>query len=138
MKWRAINHYGVRIDRTYDCPELGDYRRQHSGLTGKRGLWEVHYDPYDLSQVFIRTPDGWITAPLTHRTMVAAPFATFAWRHARHMVAESGRDVTETEIARALDALLTRAEHEPDKAGARVAARTRTALAAHRPELLAQ
>jgi len=136
VKWRAINDYGIRIDyRTYDCRELGDYRREHSGLAGKRGLWEVHYDPYDLSQVFVRTPDGWITVPWTHRLMVTAPFADFTWRHARRLAAESGRDVTETEIARTLDALLTRAEHGPDKAGARITARTRTAAATHRPEL---
>ncbi|WP_214367033.1 Mu transposase C-terminal domain-containing protein [Pseudonocardia sp. H11422] len=136
VKWRAINDYGIRIDhRTYNCPQLGPFRRQHSGLAGKRGLWEVHYDPYDLSQVFVRTPEGWVTAPWTHQAMVAAPFADFTWRHARRLAAESGREVTETEIARALDALLSRAEHGPDKAGRRVAARTRTAAAAHRPSL---
>ncbi|ONI90876.1 integrase [Saccharothrix sp. ALI-22-I] len=136
VKWRAINDYGIRIDyRTYNSPELGAYRRQHSGLTGKRGLWEVHYDPYDLSQVFIRTPGGWITAPWTHRSMITAPFADFTWRHARRLTAESGRDVTETEIARALDALLTRAEHGPDRTGARIIARTRAAGTSHRPTL---
>jgi transposase InsO family protein len=137
VKWRAINAYGIRIDyRTYDCPELGDYRRQHSGLGGKRGLWKVHYDPYDLSRVFVRTPDGWVTAPWTHQAMVTAPFADFTWRHAREL-ARRGRgesEVSETDIARALDELLTRAEHGPDRAGARVVARTRTAAAAHRPE----
>jgi putative transposase len=46
VKWRVINAYGIKIEhRTYDCPELGDYRREHSGLAGKRGLWEVHYAP---------------------------------------------------------------------------------------------
>lgn len=135
VKWRTINAYGVRIEhRTYDAPELGPFRRQHSGLGGKRGLWEVHYDPYDLSRVFVRTHDGWVTAPWTHLPMVSAPFADFTWRHARRLVAESGRDITETEIARALDALLTRAEHGPDRTGARVVARTRTAAAAHRPQ----
>jgi putative transposase len=139
VKWRAINDYGIQIDyRTYDCPELGDYRRQHSGLAGKRGLWEVHYDPYDLSQVFLRMPNGWITVPWTHRAMVTAPFADFTWRHARRLAEQTTRhthnQATETEIARALDALLTRAEHGPDKAGARIAARTRTAAAAHRPK----
>jgi putative transposase len=53
--------------------------------------------------------------------MVAAPFADFTWRHARRVVAESDREVTETEIARTLDALLTRAEHGPDTAGRKVA-----------------
>lgn len=138
VKWRAINAYGVRVDhRTYDSPDLGPWRRQHSGLAGKRGLWEVHYDPYDLSQVFIRTPEGWVTAPWTHRAMVAAPFADFTWRHARRLAEqagrETGREVTETAIARALDALLTRAEHGPDRLGARVAARTRTAAPTPRP-----
>ena len=135
VTWRQINDYGIRIDnRIYDCPELGHYRRQPSGLTEKRGLWEVHYDPYDLSQVFVRNhhDGGWITAPWTHLPMVSAPFADFTWRHARRLVAESGREVTETEIARALDALLTRAEHGPDTAGRKIAARTRAATTAHR------
>ncbi|WP_211346719.1 Mu transposase C-terminal domain-containing protein [Actinokineospora cianjurensis] len=138
VKWRAINDYGIRIDhRTYDAPELGAFRRQHSGLTGKRGLWEVHYDPYDLSQVHVRTSQGWVHVPWTHRAIVTAPFADFTWRHARSLAhqasGDTGHEVTEAEIARALDALLTRAEHGPDKTGARVAARTRTATATHRP-----
>ena len=48
----------------------------------RRGLWEVHYDPYDATHVFVRTPDGWVTAPTTYLPMVAAPFAEFTWRHA--------------------------------------------------------
>lgn len=134
VKWRAINDYGIRIEhRTYDSPDLGSFRRQHSGLNGKRGLWEVHYDPYDLASVFLRTPEGWITVPWTHRAMVSAPFADFTWRHARRLAAESGSDAAEAEVARILHALLTRAEHGPDKIGRRVAARTRTAATAHRP-----
>src|SRR6185437_1315746 len=44
----------IRIGyRTYDCPELGPWRLQHSGITARRGLWEVHYDPYDATQVFV-------------------------------------------------------------------------------------
>ncbi|MBO0881789.1 MAG: transposase [Mycobacterium sp.] len=136
VAWRQINDYGIRIDnRIYDCPDLGRYRRQPSGLAEKRGLWEVHYDPYDLSHVFVRNhhDGGWITAPWTHLPMVGAPFADFTWRHARRLVAESGREVTETEIARALDALLTRAEHGPDTVGRKVAARTRVGVSSHRP-----
>jgi putative transposase len=140
VAWRAINAYGVRIDhRTYDAPELGPFRRQHSGLTGKRGLWEVHYDPYNLAEVYIRTSEGWVTAPWTHRAMVSAPFADFTWRHARLLAQRAaqagGPEPNETAIARALEALLTRAEHGPDKAGERIATRTRTALGSHRPEL---
>jgi hypothetical protein len=136
VAWRQINDYGIRIDyRTYDAPQLGRWRRQHSGVAAKRGLWEVHHDPYDLSRVFVRTPDGWVTAEWTHLPMVSAPFADFTWRHARRLAAQTGRDDTnETEVARVLDELLTRAQAGPpvDKASARIAARTRVAAAAHR------
>ncbi len=135
VEWRQINAYGIRIDyRTYDCPELGPWRLQHSGVTAKRGLWEVHYDPYDATRVFVRTTDGWITVSWTHLPMVSAPFAEFTWRHARRLAAEAGRDdANETEVAQVLDNLLTRAQAGPvDKVSDRVAARTRVAAAAHR------
>ena|ERR1022692_1464089 len=84
--------------------------RAHSGVNAQRGLWEVHYDPYDLTQVFVRTTDGWITAPWTHLPMVSAPFAEFTWRHARTLTAEKGLDDSnETAVARVLDDLRTRA-----------------------------
>jgi hypothetical protein len=136
VQWRRINAYGIRIGyRTYDCAELGPWRLQHSGVTARRGLWEVHCDPYDATHVFVRTPDGWVSVPWTHLPMVAAPFAEFTWRHARHLAAEQGRDDTnETEIARVLDDLLTRAQAGPvSKLSDRIAARTRVAAAAHRP-----
>lgn len=91
MEWRQINAYGIRIGyRTYDCPELGPWRLQHLGVTARRGLWEVHYDPYDVTKVFVRTPDGWTTVPWTHLPVVSAPFAEFTWRHARKLTAERG------------------------------------------------
>lgn len=136
VEWRQINAYGIRIDyRTYDCVELGPFRLQHSGVTAKRGLWEVHHDPYDVTKVFVRTPDGWVTAPWTHLPMVSAPFAEFTWRHARTLTARRGGDDTnETEVARVLDDLLTRAEAGPvDKRTDRVTARGRVAAASHRP-----
>jgi putative transposase len=136
VEWRQINAYGITINyRTYDCPELGPFRLQHSGVTAKRGLWEVHHDPYDASRVFVRTPDGWVTAPWTHLPMIAAPFAEFTWRHARKLAAEKGLDDgNETAVARVLDELLTRAQAGPvDKRTDRVAARTRVAAASHRP-----
>jgi putative transposase len=135
-QWRQINAYGIRIDyRTYDCAALGPYRLQHSGITARRGLWEVHHDPYDASHVFVRTPDGWVTVPWTHLPMISAPFAEFTWRHARRLASEKGKDDTnETEVARVLDDLLTRAQAGPaGKRTDRIAARTRVAAAAHRP-----
>lgn len=136
VAWRQINAYGIKIDyRTYDCAELGPLRQQHSGVTARRGLWEVHYDPYDLSRVFVRTRDGWVTVPWTHLPMVSAPFAEFTWRHARRLTAQrGGDDSNETDVARVLDDLLTRAQAGPvDRRSDRVAARTRVAATGHRP-----
>src|SRR5262249_58478817 len=66
---------------------------------------------------------------------VPAQCAEFAWRHARRLAAQNGRDDTsETEIARVPEGLLARAQAGPaDKATSRVTARTRAAAAAHRP-----
>ncbi|MGN2636520.1 Mu transposase C-terminal domain-containing protein [Nocardia takedensis] len=139
VTWRAINDYGIRVDyRTYDAKALEPHRRQPSGIAAKKNLWEVHYDPYDLSQVFVRTPGGWVTAEWTHKPMVSAPFADFTWREARRLVARRGADDTdETAIARALDDLLTRGENGParpdERATRRAAARGRVAAATHRP-----
>src|SRR5260370_5228609 len=56
--WRAINAYGVKINyRTYDDDALGPLRLQRSGVTDRKDLWEIHYDPYDVSRVWVR--DHW-------------------------------------------------------------------------------
>jgi len=132
--WRSVNDYGVRVDhRTYNCAELGPLRRQPSGVDTKGGLWEVHYDPYDLSQVWVRNArtGEWITVPWTHRHLVSAPFADFTWRRARELLAMRGRDDTDqAAVAAAVDQLMTRAENGPDR---RIAARTRAALEPARP-----
>ncbi|MGP4105145.1 Mu transposase C-terminal domain-containing protein [Nonomuraea sp. KM90] len=140
VEWRAINDYGIKIDyRTYDCPELGEYRRQSSGIATRDGLWEVHYDPYDPSQVWVRDHrgDGWITVPWTRRHLVSGPFADFTWRHARAILAARGADDTdENAVALVVDDLLTRAEKGPDR---RIAARTKASTGMplrpdHQPE----
>ena len=67
--WRAVNAYGVKIrHRTYDCKALNPCRRQHSGVNARKGLWEVHYDPYDVTRVWVRNhhDGGWIQVPWTH------------------------------------------------------------------------
>ena len=75
--------------RTYDAEELNPYRKQPSGIAAKRHLWEVHYDPYDVSRIFLRGPDGWITVFWKHLERVPLPFGELAWDHARrHLVAE--------------------------------------------------
>ncbi|WP_405612330.1 Mu transposase C-terminal domain-containing protein [Streptomyces sp. NBC_01508] len=100
VTWRAINGSGIRINyRTYDSAELGPLGRPHSGHAAKRGLWEVHYDPYDLSQVFVRTQRGWVTVPRVHLPLVKAPFADFTWQHARRLAAEVGLDDTNENVS---------------------------------------
>jgi hypothetical protein len=145
--WRAINSYGVKIKhRRYDCKALNPYRRQHSGVQAKKGLWEVHHDPYDVTRVWIRNhhSEGWIQAPWTHLRSAPVPFGEQAWDHARSVLARRGTDpITEQEIAQAVTALLDKAEHgpgdqkRPSARDQRVAARTRaatTATAATRSE----
>ncbi|MEU8525424.1 Mu transposase C-terminal domain-containing protein [Streptomyces sp. NPDC048629] len=131
--WRAVNDYGIKVNyRTYDSPELNRLRRQPSGVTGKQDLWEVHYDPYDVSRVWVRRSDSrrWIEAPWTHLPMVRAPFADFTWRHARQLLADQGRDDTsETAIAQVLAKLLRRSG-KPPAGSEQVMARTRAFLEA--------
>jgi putative transposase len=67
--WRVINSYGVKIGlRTYDSGELNPYRRQYSGIEARGGRWEVRYDPYDISRVWIRNHHhgGWLIATWKH------------------------------------------------------------------------
>jgi transposase InsO family protein len=130
VEWRRVNHDGIHLDhRTYDDPALGPLRRQDSGITTKGGRWAVHYDPYDLSHVWVRNhwTGGWITTPWTQLRLAPQPFAEFTWRAARDLVAERGGDDTnETDVARALDALLTRAGQGPPRQR-RAIARTHSA-----------
>jgi hypothetical protein len=137
--WRAVNAYGVKIGhRTYDCKALTSYRRQHSGVNVRKGLWEVHYDPYDVTRVWVRNhhDGGWIQAPWTHLSTGPAPFGEQAWDHARQMLARRGHDrVTEAEIARTAEELLDKAEHGPGRGNAarqdqKVAGRDRAVSAA--------
>ncbi|WP_406237345.1 Mu transposase C-terminal domain-containing protein [Nocardia sp. NBC_01009] len=141
VRWRAINAYGVKIDhRSYDCAELTPYRRQHSGVDTRKGLWEVHYDPYDVTRIWVRNhrDGGWIQAPWTHLRSEPTPFGEQAWDHARQMLARRGQDpATESEIATAAAALLDKAEHgtgreKPTKKDRRVAGRARAVTAADR------
>jgi hypothetical protein len=132
--WRAVNAYGVKIGRrVYDGKELNPLRMQHSGVTARKGLWEVHRDPYDVSRIWVRNhwDGGWITVFWTQLHRVAAPFGELAWDHARKAMPAA----TEAELAEAVEDLLARAGRGPGGAPAapaakrarRVAARTRAA-----------
>ncbi|OJF15420.1 Mu transposase C-terminal domain-containing protein [Couchioplanes caeruleus] len=139
--WRTIGDHGIQIGhRHYDSPQLNPCRHTTSGVAGKNRRWEIHYDPYNLSQVFVRDmrTKRWITATWTHLPMVAAPFADFTWRAARQIVAGQGGDTSQqSEVAHALHDLLTRAAgpSAPDAHARRVRARTAAAPPAPRPDL---
>ncbi len=131
--WRAVNAYGIKISRRiYDGKELNSLRMQHSGVTARKGLWEIHYDPYDISRIWVRDHwnGGWITVFWTQLHRVAAPFGELAWDHARKLMPAA----TEAELADAVEDLLTRAGQGPGdldvpaaaaKRDRRVAGRTR-------------
>jgi len=132
--WKAVNSYGVkRKYRTYDAKELNPLRRQPSGVAARKNLWEVHYDPYDVSRVWLRNhwdPDaGWITLFWKHLRRDGVPFGALAWDHVRAQLPTA----TEEEIAAAVQNLLRRANHgppgdagpRPSKRDRRVSARTR-------------
>ena len=110
--WRAVNAYGIKISRrVYDGKELNPLRMQHSGVTARKGLHEVHHDPYDISRIWVRDHwnGGWITVFWTQLHRVAAPFGELAWDHARKLMPGA----TEAELADAVEDLLTRAGQGP-------------------------
>lgn len=134
--WRVVNDYGIRIkNRTYDSDDLGPMRRQHSGVTAKRGLWEIHRDPYDVSRIWVRNHRGgdeWVQATWKHLHRAPVPFGDLAWDHVSHQLPKA----TELEIADAVAVLLTRSHAGPEpgersakptRRDRRVAARTKAA-----------
>lgn len=134
VQWRRVTVEGITLNHlTYDCPQLAGLRGQRSAVAARSGRWEVHYDPYDLAQVWVRNLDGgWITVPWVHAGRLQAPFADFTARHARRIIAARGGDDTDQNaIAAALESLLTRAENGPPPTSAdqRAVARTRAAAA---------
>jgi hypothetical protein len=145
--WRTINAYGVKLNyRTYDAEALDPLRHQDSGVTEHNGRWEIHYDPYSVSTVWVRDHHrgGWIPLQWKQLHRVAAPFGELAWDHTRRGLPEA----TEEELADTVSALLTRANRGPEqpakgndgekltKRDRRVAARTKATAESgwpHRP-----
>jgi transposase InsO family protein len=136
--WKAINAYGVKLKhRTYDAVELNPLRRQPSGVAARKNLWEVHYDPYDISRVWLRNHwhgGGWITLFWKHLRRGGLPFGELAWDHVRARMPNA----TEEQVAAAVQDLLRRAHagpqprgDRPSKRDVRVAARTRATAGTH-------
>ena len=138
-RWQAVNAYGIKVNRrTYDGQGLNPFRQQPSGVKEHKNRWEIHYDPYDVSRIWVRDHwnGGWITVFWTQLHRVAAPFGELAWDHVRSR--QPG--ATEEELADAVDGLLRRVSQGPGDASRetgtpkqtarrdrRVAARTKAA-----------
>ncbi|HEU5390928.1 MAG TPA: Mu transposase C-terminal domain-containing protein [Streptosporangiaceae bacterium] len=139
-EWRRVNAYGIRLARrSYDSEELNPLRLQPSGISEHDDRWEIRHDPYDISKIHVRGPDGWITVFWKHLDRAPLPFGELAWDHAARSL---GREATEEQIADAVTALLRRADAGPEEKGKpkmskrdrRVAARTKATAPAAGPQ----
>ncbi|MCZ7459477.1 Mu transposase C-terminal domain-containing protein [Streptomyces sp. WMMC940] len=117
-EWRVVGRSGVRINnRTYDAPALGPFRGQSSGAGPGGKLWEVHYDPYDISRVWVRDHHGtgWITAIWRHLRTSPVPMGELVFDRAHQILAERGqRRPNEEAVAQVAAELLDRAADGPD------------------------
>ncbi|MEU7640796.1 transposase [Streptomyces sp. NPDC039016] len=111
VRWQAITDAGIRFDyRTYDDACLNGHRGQDSGVRSKKGLWEVHYNPYDPVRIWVRLPEGFRELPWIHATSVSLPFTHHVWEHICKAVQRTGsRQEHEAELALALDLFLKKA-----------------------------
>ncbi|MFF5707435.1 Mu transposase C-terminal domain-containing protein [Streptomyces sp. NPDC012794] len=116
-RWHKITDRGIRINhRTYDDAILNPLRGQPSDIHVRSGRWEVHHNPHDARQVWIRLPNGhlaeigWI-----HRDHVHQPFNDHLWQHLKSEVEHrGGAEQYESDLADALQAILTRARTGTD------------------------
>ncbi|MFD8978869.1 transposase [Streptomyces sp. NPDC059564] len=108
----VIGDEGIRFEhRTYDGPILNGHRHRSTAADGK---WEVHHNPYEPWQCWVRLPHGWEPVTWIHQGLVSKPFTDTTWRHIRSVVKQrEGRAEHEEQLARHLDELLRRA-HSAD------------------------
>lgn len=117
-RWQAVNSYGIKIKhRIYNCEELDGLRREKSGITERKNLWEVRHDPYDIRLVWLRNNrDGgkWITVPWRLLSTAPTPFGELAWDHEARNLREQGEHIAEGAIAKAVDNLMERVVAGPE------------------------
>ncbi|WP_404871090.1 Mu transposase C-terminal domain-containing protein (plasmid) [Kitasatospora griseola] len=114
VRWLTIHDHGIRLEqRTYDADLLGPWRGQPSAVTAKAGRWEVHHNPHDLRQIWIRLPSNeqLVEIPWIHRDHVHQPFDDRTWHHLRTALTHRSEspDHREADLADALDDLQRRA-----------------------------
>ncbi|WP_437043996.1 Mu transposase C-terminal domain-containing protein [Streptomyces sp. enrichment culture] len=140
VRWQAITPAGITIHhRTYDHDLLAPYRGQASPVAGRGGKWEIHYNPHDIRQIWVRLLDGELTEiPWIHRDHVHQPFNDHTWQHIRTHAQHSNHDDPqqhEADLADALDQLMRRVTsgHATTAEQALLARATTTPVPAARP-----
>ncbi|MFD3414266.1 Mu transposase C-terminal domain-containing protein [Streptomyces cyaneofuscatus] len=113
VRWQAITPAGITIHhRTYDADLLAQHRGQASPVAGRGGKWEIHYNPHDVRQIWVRLPDGELTEiPWIHRDHVHRPFDERTWQHIRTQAVDGNHgdaEQHEASLADALDQLMRR------------------------------
>ncbi|MFJ9034602.1 transposase [Streptomyces sp. NPDC102274] len=111
VRWQPITERGIRLDyRTYNHDILDPHRSERSPVAAKDGKWEVHHNPHDARQIFVRLTDGQLhEIPWIHRDHVHQPFNDQLWRHIQTEVEQrADREQHEADLADALDQLLRR------------------------------
>ncbi|MFE4632765.1 Mu transposase C-terminal domain-containing protein [Streptomyces sp. NPDC056773] len=114
VRWTAITERGIRLHhRTYDHDLLASYRGQPSPITARGGKWEVHHNPHDARQIWLRLTDGTLAEiPWIHRDHTHQPFNERTWQHVRaQTVRHPDPDQHEADLADALDQLMRRARN---------------------------
>jgi hypothetical protein len=113
VRWQAITPAGITIHhRTYDADLLAPYRGQPSPVASRGGKWEIHYNPHDVRQIWIRLTDDDLTEiPWIHRDYIHQPFNDHIWQHIRTHAQHSTygeAEHVEAGLADALDQLMRR------------------------------
>ncbi|MFD8900503.1 transposase [Streptomyces ardesiacus] len=111
VRFHPVTGRGVRINyRTYDHVILNEHRGRPSP-TGPGGKWEVHLNPHDVRQIYLRLPDGHLhEIPWIHRDHVHAPMSETTWRHLRTTLEQRAeREAHEAALAEAADQILRQA-----------------------------
>ncbi|MFF3735506.1 transposase [Streptomyces sp. NPDC002476] len=113
VRWQAITEHGIRLHhRTYDHDLLGPHRGQDSGVAARGGKWEVHTNPHDVRQLWVRLPDlGLTEIPWIHREHAHQPFNDRTWQYLQTITTRhADHDRYEADLAEALDQLMRRAK----------------------------
>ncbi|MFJ4526506.1 transposase [Streptomyces sp. NPDC088810] len=108
VRFHPVTGRGIRINyRTYDHALLNEHRGRPCP-TGPGGKWEVHLNPHDVRQIYLRLPDGHLhEIPWIHRDHVHAPMSETTWRHIRTTLEQRAeREAHEAALAEAADQIL--------------------------------